>query len=316
MLRCRVRRRRAKSSSGSSSGRGARALKWVASITAVISLILGAQQLTTWIRDSVQHRREAAAQVELARQQASRGAFAEAWASLDRAEGLQPGEPVDSARVDIAFAWLHDARPGPGRPFSTITDAVTPALDRALLNAGGTRRADLLAHLGWAAFLRSRDGVTGDPAARYREALAADARNVYAHAMLGHWLMWTGSSVASAREHFATALAGAGDQRAFVRRLQLASLTNRGEPADAELLRLADDMRQRGEVLEPAAADRIFQIFRIRYGPYTAVSAAPHTGIAPANLESTYDWVAKASAAAGRSSDVAAIRERLRRSNP
>ena len=315
MLRCRVRRRRAKSSSGSSSGWGGRALKWVAGITAVISLILGAQQLTTWIRDTVQQRREAAAQVDLARQQASRGAFADAWASLDRAEGLQPGEPVDSARVEIAFAWLHDARPGPGRPFSTITDAVTPALDRALLNATGTRRADLLAHLGWAAFLRSRDGVTGDPAARYREALAADARNVYANAMLGHWLMWTGSSVASARERFATALAGAGDERPFVRRLQLASVTNRGEAADAELLRIADDMRQRGEVLEPAAADRVFHIFRMRYGPYRAATGRPGPEISPTNLEATYDWVVKASAAAGRSADVGAIREGLRRSS-
>jgi hypothetical protein len=255
-----VPRGRKPASSKSSSGWGARALKWVGAVTAVISLILGAQQLTTWIGDSLQRRRDAAMHVDLARQQASRGAFADAWASLDKAGALQPGEPVDSARVDIAFAWLEEARPGPGRPFSVITDTVTPALDRALLNARDARRADLLAHLGWATFLRSRDGAAGDPAARYREALALDAENVYANAMLGHWLMWTGARVESAGDHFNKALAGAGDKRPFVRRLQIAALANRGEAADAELLRVADEMQQQGEPLDEFSANRIVRV--------------------------------------------------------
>jgi hypothetical protein len=306
-----VRRRRRAAASRSSSGRGARALKWIGGVTAVISLVLGAQQLTMQVSDSLHRRREAATHVDLARQQALRGAFADAWASVDRAEALQPGDAVDAARVEIAFAWLQDARPGPGRPFSVITDAVTPSLDRALLNARGSRRADLLAHLGWATFLRSRDGVPGDPAARYREALAIDPGNVYANAMLGHWLMWTGSNVESAREPFAAALAAAGDKRLFVRRLQLAALNNRGSAADAEMLRVADDMRQRGEPLESSVADRLFRVFTMRYGSGTGSDDAD-AGIPPANLEATYDWVVKASPAAARSAEVSAIRERVK----
>jgi hypothetical protein len=278
----------------------------------VISLILGVQQLTTWIGDSLHHRREAATHVALARQQASRGAFADAWASLDRADALQPGEPVDSARVEIAFSWLEEARPGPGRPFSVITDAVTPALDRSLLNARGARRADLLAHLGWATFLRSRDGVPGDPASRYREALSLDRRNVYANAMLGHWLMWSGSDIESAREPFKVALAEAGEKRPFVRRLQIAALANRGSAADAELLRVADEMRQEGEPLESSLADRVFRIFTIRYGA-GAAPADVDAGIPAANLEATYEWVVKKSSVAGRSADVDSVRKRIRR---
>lgn len=133
-------RRRKAAASTSSSGLAAGALKWVGGITAVISLIMGARQLTIWAGDAVHRRREAATQVELARQQASRRAFADAWASLERADALQPGEAVDSARVEVAFAWLQDARPGPGRQFAAITDAVTPSLDRALVNARGSRR--------------------------------------------------------------------------------------------------------------------------------------------------------------------------------
>jgi hypothetical protein len=85
---------------------------------------------------------------------------------------LRPGDAIDAARVDIAFAWLEDGRPGPGQRFAVITDTVTPVLDRALVGAQGERRADLLAHLGWATFLRLRDGHDGDPGARYREALS------------------------------------------------------------------------------------------------------------------------------------------------
>lgn len=305
-------RRRKERAAGSSSGQGARALKWVGAITAVISLIVGVRQVTVWVGDALHRRREVATQVDLARQQASRHAYQDAWASLERADALQPGEAVESARVDVAFAWLQDARPGPGKAFGVITDTVTPSLDRALVSASGSRRADLLAHLGWATFLRSRDGIAGDPAARYREALAVDPGNVYANAMLGHLLMWTGSDIEAARERFAAALAGADGKRSFVRRLQLASLINRGSNADAELLRVADDMRRRGEPLEPSVADRIFWIFTVRYGPHASVADAPRVGIAPTDLAATYDWVVKTSAAAGRHANVNTIRERLR----
>jgi hypothetical protein len=279
----------------------ARALKWVGVATAVISLLLGVRQLTTWIGDAYGRQREAATLVDVARQQASRGEFPAAWTSLDRAAQVRASDEVEQARVEIAFAWLQDARPGPGQRFAVITDPVTPALDRALVTAEGERRADLLAHLGWVTFLRMRDGYEGDPALRYQEALAIDPDNVFANAMLGHWLLWrSAAQMEAAREHFDRALAAAGDKRSYVRQLQLAALRNRNEAGDAEVLRVANEMRMGNERLDASAADYIFWIFTMRYGPNAPRTSRVGT-VSDAELAATYDWVVDASPSAQRS---------------
>jgi len=72
----------------------ATALKWVGGITAGVSLLLGIQQLVSWVGDVFERRREAATLVEMAREQSARNAYADAWASLDRASQVQPGTQV------------------------------------------------------------------------------------------------------------------------------------------------------------------------------------------------------------------------------
>jgi hypothetical protein len=287
------------------SGPGVRALKWVGAITAVVSLLLGVQQLTSRIRDSLQRNRETTTLIEVARGQASRLEFRDAWKSLDRALALNPGDAVDAARVEIGFAWLEDAHPGPGQPFSVITDAVTPVLDRALLNAQGKQRADILAHLGWATFLRTRDGASGDPDARYQEALAADPGNAFANAMLAHWLMWKGGNVDASRARFDTALAAGGAARAFVRRLQLASLVNKqGDEGDAELLRVANDMRQHAEPIDTDVADKVYWVYTLHWGPRAGPQSTPRPSVPAVDLETTYEWILAKSASGQRTPEV------------
>jgi hypothetical protein len=291
--------------------RVARTLKWVGVVTAVISLLLGVRQLTSWISDAYGRQREAATLIDIARQQASRSEFSAAWTSLDRAAQVRASEDVDSARVEIAFAWLQEARPGPGQRFAVITDAVTPALDRALVSAEGERRADLLAHLGWVTFLRMRDGYDGDPALRYQEALAIDPDNVFANAMMGHWLLWrSAAQMEAAHEHFDRALAAAGDRRPYVRQLQLAALRNRNEAGDAELLRVANEMRLRNERLDTSVADYMFWIFTMRYGPNASRTARVGT-VSDPELAATYDWVVDASPSAQRSGARESVRAAL-----
>ena len=75
------------------------------------------------------------------------------------------------------MAWLDDIRGDQGpAPFTATVDMLVPVMSRGAVAAEGPRKADLLAHLGWADFLRWRDGQRGlEPAARYRQAMAVDA---------------------------------------------------------------------------------------------------------------------------------------------
>jgi len=78
-------------------------LKWIGVATAVISLVLGARQLITVAMDRAQRSRESAEFVALARQQAARNEFVEAWRSLDQAEDRSRTAASESARLDIGF---------------------------------------------------------------------------------------------------------------------------------------------------------------------------------------------------------------------
>jgi Tfp pilus assembly protein PilF len=209
---------------------GARVLKWIGALTAVISLILGVRQLVTIVgdraeraRQTAERARESEASVAIARQQADRGEFAAAWRTLDQAEQQAHAKAVDDARLEVAFRWLEEASKPAGQPFSSITDVVVPTFDRALLDANHPRRADILAHLGWATFLKSRDSGSGDPTPTYRQALAIDPQNPYANVMLAHWLLWNRQPLEAAQPYLAAAVAAV-RARPFVRRLQFAAL--------------------------------------------------------------------------------------------
>jgi len=276
-----------------SSPASGRVLKWVGATTAVISLILGARQLITIATDRAQRSRESAEFTALARQQAGRGEFAEAWRSLDRAEERSRTEATSSARLDVGFRWLEEGRPGSDQPFSRITDAVVPALDRALLDPQHPRRADILAHLGWATFLKGRETGTGDPAPLYKQALAIDPHNVYANVMLGHWLVWQGEPLDAARPYFDAAVAN-GQERPLVRYFQLAALRNRNDAsADTELIRVVNSMRRQSETLDERSARTAYVAYVSRYGPRARTTDAGDIGIPASDLLATFAWLTR-----------------------
>jgi len=275
-------------------------VKWIGAATAVISLILGARQLMTIATDRVQRNQDSAEFAALARQQASRNEFADAWRSLDRAEARSRTEATDSARLDVAFKWLEEGRPGPDQPFSRITDAVVPALDRALLNPQHPRRADTLAHLGWATFLKWRETGTGDPASLYKQALEIDPHNVYANTMLAHWLLWRGEPLNGARPYFDAAIAS-GKERPFVRTLQLAAIRNRNDDAgDAELIRVVNSMRQQNESLDDRTARAAYVVFERRYGPRQRVPDGGSIDVPLPDQLATFTWLARMPGVSGR----------------
>ncbi len=245
------------------------ALKWVGGITAVLSLIFGLQQLTEMISGLHQRDRQTKELLKTSQMEEEAHDYAAAWDSIAEADRLTKGRrEVRAAQETLAMDWLENARLGLDQQrFGDIVEKVAPVLNRAASTAQGARKADLLAHLGWAEFLRSRDGISADtPDHYYQQALKIDAQNVYAHAMLGHWILWHNGRVADAREQFSLALA-AGSNRDYVRAMQLSGYENvHNEEADMELVRVVSDMLSKGERVDPRTRSALWAIYSFHFG--------------------------------------------------
>ena len=184
--------------------------------------------------------------------QRRRAQFADALTTLASARELAPGaSEVRGAQEDVAMEWVRDARLE--TPEARFGETIKPAMtiiDASLADAAGQRRADLLAHSGWATFLMWRDGNRQlNPTEWYQQALAVEPDNPYANAMLAHWLLFRDGDLSSATKLFDAALRSQRDVTT-VRALQWAALGNHRTPeADAERVRVADAMRRESRPL-------------------------------------------------------------------
>lgn len=273
-----------------------KALKWVGAVTAVLSLIFGLNQLIGLISGSHARNRRVAELLSTGRTQQAAHDYAAAWKSFEEADRVKEGNrEVRGAQESLAMEWLEEGRLSRGEAkFEDLVGKVLPVLQRALPTAEGVRKADLLAHLGWAEFLRSRDGsYEVSPDDYYQQALKIDPRNPYAHAMLGHWILWNGGSVKEAEQHFSAAL-GAGRARGLVRGYQLAGLQNHDtEEAQRELLRVVNDMRKNNEQLDARTTNRIWSIYYFHFGlsGRNAEQKALLTALPPEEQLATYNWL-------------------------
>jgi tetratricopeptide (TPR) repeat protein len=209
--------------------------------------------------------RQVAALVEAATGQRQRRQFGDAVETLEAARRLDP-EAADAGLLleDVAMQCLRELQRD--ESIETFGEAMKPALaivDRALPGSSGSRRADLLAHQGWAAFLLWRDGdrELRSPSLLYREALAIDADNPYANAMLAHWTLWDGDDVDEAARLFGAGLRS-GRAVEAVRSLQWAAYQNDSSVrAQVEIIRLADVMRRAQEKLTPSQSQTMWGIY-------------------------------------------------------
>lgn len=240
--------------------------KWVGAITAVLSLLFGVQKLVQTVAENNDRQRQIEELSEVARTQQQAGDYAGAWGSLESAlKSAESGGTlarmigqldaktleVRSAREDLAMEWLRNIRVSGGQTFSDIVAKLLPSLSQGAASAQGARKADLLAHTGWAYFLRNRDsGGDTDPQRLYERALQADPSNPYAHAFSGHWLLWSRGSAETAQQHFAAALAS-GREKPFVRTMQLAAYRNRGSDGDVPFVVVVADMMKNQESIGP-----------------------------------------------------------------
>ena len=252
-------------------------LKMIGAVTAVISLVLGANQVTKVFSEAGERRRNIAELQRVASEQQKSGDFKAAWATLDQAaKAADQGSSLAgvvgrldeqrlelrTAQEDLAMAWLRDVRIPGGGKFSDVVDPLAAVVTRGVLSASGMRKADLLGHLGWAYFLKSRDGAaTRAPEEAYQQAIEIDPANPFAHAHWGHWIMWMRGSVDEASRHFAAAV-GSGRERPYVRRIQMAALRLYGSAAnETAMFRAVDEMRRNNEPIDAVVRRDLFSTY-------------------------------------------------------
>jgi hypothetical protein len=229
-----------------------------------------------------------------AESQRSRNQYGDALATLERARAAAPAsDTVQQAREAVAMEWIRNARyEGDNGSFGAVIKPALAVVDAALASASGSRRADLLAHQGWATFLIWRDGDRRlDPAVRYQEALAIDPSNPFANAMLAHWKLFEdGDDVATAVRLFAAASVS-GRAPEAVRELQWAAYANaRNSAADAERVRLADAMRRDGQRLDMRQAQALWAPYYFATTAGDAQRNALLDALAPDAHISTLHW--------------------------
>jgi len=253
-------------------GRFAAFIKWIGIAAALLSFGSAVYGVVHAEADLRERERVVAEQLGAARSQQAAGDYPAAWESLQRASataevdgifakllgGLSAQrQAVRAAQEELAMEWIRGAHAPEGHSFSDTADRLTGIFVQGANTSTGERRADLLAHLGWAYFLKQRDGNTDvrRPDLQYREAVAADATNPYANAFWGHFILWTNGPLSDAEQRFATALTTP-RARSVVRQFQLAALGNsEAEDVETEWWHVVSEMHKHGEPLDAYARE-------------------------------------------------------------
>jgi len=204
-------------------------------------------------------------------------------------------------QVDAAMGWLDNFHvvAAEGNSAEKLAGArlaeIMPVLDAGLARANGqpSRTADILAHIGWGHWLNQKLAQQEfGPAAEQdlRRALQIDPSNVFAHAMLGNWMLQTGGSTEEALRHFQMAVES-NEARPLVRALQLGVLVY---PRDREtrlaLIRLADEMRRNSEKLDDGEKNRILAAYDPTVNSAEELSETL-SAVPPGDAWATYLWL-------------------------
>jgi hypothetical protein len=157
---------------------------------------------------------------------------------------------VHDALEELAEKWVRDARASDEQGLADIGDKAIKMLSADVTGATGEHKADLLAHIGYAYFLKDRNAEEGalQPVTFYQEAVAADPHNPYANAFWGHLILFNHGSIAEAKQHFADALAS-NREHELVRHLELAGFANDEglDEAESAWLQVVNEMHKAGE---------------------------------------------------------------------
>ena len=223
--------------------------------------------ITAWMwlpyyLESREKERQAAILEKQSQSKAESGDYANAWKLLEQANAVAPGSTnVFEAQEGLGMEMLRytgiNYFHGDRSEFEKLVNQTLPVLSRGASGAKGERLANLLAHMGWAEYLRQRAGsFEVEPAQYYRKALDVQPENVYGHTMWGFELLRKrGSAVAlsESKQHFSAAVKTR-REREYVRLLQISALLQTYTNAwiddlerEKEAIRVANEMRVGGE---------------------------------------------------------------------
>lgn len=202
-------------------------LKWIAAGIGVIALLIGINQGIKFYLKWQEENEKVESMVAAARMLNDSGDYEGAWKLLEQARILRPSlNKVKTERANTAMLWLRNVHLGilQEEKISSVADKLLPALLERLKTAQGKEKADVLAHIGWANFLKFKDGNHNVKVEEnFREALKSDSVNVFANGMLGFWLLYPeggSGNIAEAKKHFEAAKVD-GREGKFLRKLTL-----------------------------------------------------------------------------------------------
>lgn len=241
-------------------------LKWVGVAAAIVSLILGVNQVNNlWTARQQRELRDKkiVSLIRDSRTQADADDFETGWKTLEQAHSLNAdSRMVQNEQAAFAMKWLRQLIfINTTGKYSDVTARLLPVLYHAANDTTGRAAADIMAHIGWANFLKWReDGSNLKIRELYEDAVKKDSVNIYAHAMWGFWLMKQNNNmqlIKDAAGHFTLALHD-GRDTAFARLIQLwAFQQNSYPPFQAELFDVINNMRINNETLPPDMNERI-----------------------------------------------------------
>jgi hypothetical protein len=230
-------------------------------VFAAIGYITDGAQFFTHIEDYFQDRSEQRALIATADDRLAHGDFQTAWAANGKAKALAPrDEAVAAQQARIAMKWLEDVHvsstTGP-KSFTEVADPLKAALLERLPATKGRDHADIRAHIGWANFLRYRDGSPKtDIAEEFDAAIAEDPDNFYGHLLRGFWSLWNGD-IAKARPDLAIAMQSTVDP-AYSDGMIMAGFTNStSDDFMAAAIEYADKIRAAGRMIDDHAKGQL-----------------------------------------------------------
>jgi tetratricopeptide (TPR) repeat protein len=239
----------------------------VGGITALIGLFVTLGGGVTWLVNHHRQAEERKARLALAQTEAEQGDYEASIKAYDELLKSDPGyRPALDGELRTAEQWVENfevsAPEGedPAPMAAAKLDEIMPVLDAGLGRAKGAQAADIQAHLGWAHWLNQKIAEREFGAAAENDmqaALKLDAKNVYANAMLGNWMLETNGDFSQAMQHFDVA-ASTSRERPLVRAFELGALQYlERKGARAAQVRVANDMRKGGEPLDEDSKRRI-----------------------------------------------------------